>query len=79
MSPLSQQILQTVEVLPEEDQQQILDFVEFLKTKRQKLEPNKEANAAPQSFLEVAQTVVGMGEGPGDLSTNSVYMEGYGQ
>ncbi len=30
MSYLSEQILQTIEALPEEDQQQFLGFVEFL-------------------------------------------------
>lgn len=78
MSQLSEQILQTVVVLPEEDQRQILDFVEFLKAKRQKTVPT-EIDAAPRSFLETAQEAIGMGEGPGDLSTNPVYMQGYGQ
>jgi len=36
MSHLSEQILQTVEALSAEDQRQVLDFVEFLWTKRQK-------------------------------------------
>jgi ABC-type phosphate transport system substrate-binding protein len=35
MSHLSQQILQTVEELPTEDQRQVLDFVKFIWTKRQ--------------------------------------------
>ncbi|MGB3293783.1 MAG: DUF2281 domain-containing protein [Phormidesmis sp.] len=78
MSPLSEQILQNIAVMPEEDQRQILDFVEFLKAKRQKIAPT-ETDATPRSFLETAQAAIGMGEGPGDLSTNSVYMQGYGQ
>jgi hypothetical protein len=78
MSFLSEQILQTVEVLPAEDQQQVLDFVEFIWAKRQQartMEPEK----APRSFFEVAQASIGAGEGPGDLSTNPDYMQGYGQ
>lgn len=80
MSQLSEKILQSVEVLPEADQREILDFVEFLKSKRQQAELSDEPNgAAPQSFLDVAQFAVGAGEGPGDLSTNPAYMSGYGQ
>lgn len=78
MSNLSEQILQTVEALSIEDQRQVLDFVEFLRAKRQ--QPRIAATeAASRSFLEVAQAAIGAGEGPGDLSTNPDYMQGYGQ
>jgi hypothetical protein len=30
------------------------------------------------SFFDVAQASIGAGEGPGDLSTNPDYMQGYG-
>ncbi|HET6880719.1 MAG TPA: ribbon-helix-helix protein, CopG family [Pirellulales bacterium] len=33
----------------------------------------------PMSALELAGDIVGCGEGPGDLSTNPKYMEGYGE
>ena len=33
----------------------------------------------PMSALELAGDLVGCGEGPGDLSTNPKYMEGYGK
>lgn len=33
----------------------------------------------PGSILEKLQDVVGIGEGPGDLSTNPKYMEGFGK
>ena len=33
----------------------------------------------PMSALELAGDLVGRGKGPGDLSTNPKYMEGYGQ
>lgn len=78
MSHLSEQILQTVEALPTEDQRQILDFVEFLWAKRQQAKTT-EPKVAPRSFFEVAQVSIGAGEGPGDLSTNPDYMQGYGQ
>jgi hypothetical protein len=78
MTYLSEQILQTVDTLPTEDQQQVLDFVEFLRAKREQaiiLEPKN----SERSFFEVAQDLIGAGEGPGDLSTNPEYMRGYGQ
>lgn len=78
MSHLCEQILQTVESLSAEDQQKVLDFVEFLWTKRQKLRTT-EPEISPQSFFEVAHAAIGAGEGPGDLSTNPDYMQGYGQ
>ncbi|TFI51585.1 DUF2281 domain-containing protein [Mastigocladus laminosus UU774] len=78
MSHLSEQILQTVEALSVEDQQQVLDFVEFLRTKRQKSR-TVEPEIAHQSFFEVAKAAIGSGEGPGDVSTNPDYMQGYGQ
>jgi hypothetical protein len=78
MSSLSKQILQTIEVLPTEDQRQVLSFVEFLWKKRQ------EAIAMPletnsPSFFDLAHASIGAGEGPGDLSTNPDYIQGYGQ
>jgi hypothetical protein len=78
MSHLSEQILQTVEALPTQDQRQVLDFVEFLWAKRQQARTT-ESETAHRSFFEVAQASIGAGEGPGDLSTNPDYMQGYGQ
>jgi hypothetical protein len=78
MSYLSEQILQNIEALPAEDQAQVLDFVEFLRAKRRKAHIT-ELESLPRSFFEVAQTAIGAGEGPGDLSTNPDYMQGYGQ
>jgi hypothetical protein len=78
MSSLPRQILQTVEVLPTEDQHQVLSFVESLWKKRQEpITTSLETNSP--SFFEVAQASIGVGEGPGDLSTNPDYMQGYGQ
>jgi hypothetical protein len=78
MSQLSEQILKTVEVLSEDDQRQILEFVEFLRAKRQKAVIS-ESESVSRSFLEIAKAAIGVGEGPGDLSTNPDYMQGYGQ
>lgn len=78
MSLLSEQIFQTVEVLPTEDQQQVLSFVEFLWTKRQEAK-TKSLATDTQSFFDVAQALIGAGEGSRDISTNPDYMQGYGQ
>jgi hypothetical protein len=78
MSSLSRQILQTLEVLPTEDQHQVLSFVESLWKKRQEATTTSLETNSP-SFFEVAQASIGAGEGPGDLSTNPDYMKGYGQ
>ena len=78
ITPLVEQIMQIVQALPEEEQRKVLDFVEFMKARHQEA-MSIETNDAPHSFLETAQETIGMGEGLGDLSTNPVYMKGYGQ
>ncbi len=78
MSSLSKQILEAVEILPTEKQQQVLDFVQFLATKRLKTK-TEEIETTTQSFFEVAQSSIGAGEGPVDLSTNPDYMQGHGE
>lgn len=78
MSPLSQQVVEGLEALPEADQRQILDFVEFLKFRRQQSN-ERSPGEEPKSFAEVARASIGAVKGPGDLATNPAYMEGYGQ
>ena len=51
-------------------------FVEFLWTRRQEAK-TKFLTTNPQSFFDVAQTLIGTGEGSGDISTNPDYMQGY--
>ncbi|NMG11350.1 DUF2281 domain-containing protein [Brasilonema sp. UFV-L1] len=76
MQPIQQQVIETLQTLSPAEQQEVLDFAEFLKSKRQRL---PSTNIEPvQSFLETAQAYIGAGSGPGDLSTNPKYMEGYG-
>lgn len=81
MSPLTQQVVQGIEGLPEASQQQILDFVEFLIAKHQGSNgrPLSDGGEEPKSFAKVARASIGAGKGPGDLLTNPAYMEGYGQ
>lgn len=73
--------MQGIERLPEASQRQILDFVEFLMAKHQRSDGRSLSDRceAPKSFAATARDIIGMGEGPGDLSTNPNYMEGYGQ
>ena len=78
MSPLTQQVVQGIEGLPEASQQQILDFVEFLIAKHQdssrRLSSNKDEE--PKSFAETARDIIGMGEGSGNFLTDPAYIEG---
>ena len=78
MTPLSHQIVQKVEGLPEADQRQILDFVDFLVAKRRQSR-ERSLREEPKSFAETARASLGAGRGPGDLLSNPAYMEGYGQ
>jgi hypothetical protein len=86
MSYLSEQIIQTIEELPTEDQREVLDFAEFIWAKRQQSQaiksetnPASPLGQAQLSFFEVAKDSIGAGEGPGDLSTNPDYLKDYGQ
>ena len=77
MSPLSKQILNAIDALPDMDQRQVLDFADFLRLRRSssiELQTDSE-----RSFFEVAGASIGAGEGPGDLSTNAEYLKGYGE
>ncbi len=78
MSALSKQILSAVDALPDVDQQQVLDFVDFLRLKRSN-HPIVLPTSPDRSFFEVAGALIGAGEGPGDLSTNAEYLKGYGK
>ncbi|UBF30512.1 DUF2281 domain-containing protein (plasmid) [Kovacikia minuta CCNUW1] len=61
-----------LKTLPPDKQQEALDFIEFLQMKlQQPLEREV-------SVLEAAGDLIGAVEGPGDLSTNPKYMEGFG-
>lgn len=64
MSPLTQQVVEGIEGLPEASQRQILDFVEFLMAKHQAStgrSPSDEGEE-PKSFAETARDIIGMGK-----------------
>jgi hypothetical protein len=72
---LEQIIAQKVLTLSKEQQQQVLDFVEFLQLKSLTVE-FKHHDGTPMSALEAAGDLVGcVDSGPGDLSTNKEYLK----
>ncbi|MDZ8035465.1 MULTISPECIES: hypothetical protein [unclassified Nostoc] len=72
---LEQIIAQKVLTLSKEQQQQVLDFVEFLQLKSSTVE-FKHHDGTPMSALEAAGDLVGcVDSGPGDLSTNKEYLK----
>jgi hypothetical protein len=75
MPPNEQQLLDNFRDLPATAQLQVVDFVEFLKARR----PESPVAQEPLSFLAAADELIGRLEGPGDLSTNPQYFEGFGQ
>ena len=80
MQGVQQQVIEILETLSSNDQQQVLDFVEFLKTKRQNHKLIQSTPNKPMSALELAGDLVGcLDGGPSDLSTNKAYMEGFGR
>lgn len=77
MQPIQQQVMEALQTLSSTEQQEVLDFAEFLKSKRQASLPEPERQ---MSALELAGDLVGCLEGgPPDLSTNPKYMEGFGE
>ncbi|UIE36209.1 hypothetical protein [Leptodesmis sichuanensis] len=75
---ITQSVIEKLETLPLDQQQKVLDFVEGLLTEAEH-EQESPSDNAEISFLEAAGEFIGCVEGPGDLSTNPKYMEGYGQ
>lgn len=75
---ITQLITEKLATLPLDKQQEVLDFVEFLQSKFSgNLSPVPDGSST--SFLEAASEFAGCLEGPGDLSTNPKYMEGFGE
>ncbi|MEM9896727.1 MAG: DUF2281 domain-containing protein [Bacteroidota bacterium] len=69
-----------LQTLSPEEQQEVLDFVEFLEAKRQRSQsvtPSAGLDPEKTSVLTAAGEFIGCAEGPTDLSINHSYMEGY--
>lgn len=69
---IQQQVLEALQTLSPDNQQKVLTFAVNLRNQQQR------PSESSQSFLDVAKEFIGRAEGPGDLSTNSDYMQGYG-
>jgi hypothetical protein len=73
----SQTILEKLHTLTPQQQQEVIDFIEFLQFKAQKKEIPEEEE--PISFYEAAKEYIGCVDGgPGDLATNKDYLRGIG-
>ena len=80
MQQIQQRVIEVLQTLSPVDQQEVLDFVEFLRNKRQNQPSPLQSTEQPRSALEIAGDLAGCLEGgPSDLSTNKKYLEGFGQ
>jgi hypothetical protein len=67
-----QTILEKLDALTPEQQQEVIDFIEFLQFKAHKKEVPEQK---PISFYEAAKEYMGCVDGgPGDLATNKDYL-----
>ena len=72
----SQIILEKLNALTPQQQQEVIDFIEFLQFKAEKKELTEEKTI---SFYEAAKEYIGCVDGgPGDLATNKDYLRGIG-
>ena len=72
----SQTILEKLNALTPQQQQEVIDFIEFLQFKAEKKELTEEKTI---SFYEAAKEYIGCVDGgPGDLATNKDYLRGIG-
>ncbi|MCY7390366.1 MAG: DUF2281 domain-containing protein [Leptolyngbyaceae cyanobacterium CAN_BIN12] len=80
MQPVQQKVLEALQNLSPLEQQEVLDFAEFLESRREPIENNEQPGTTAVSFLDAARKYIGCLEGgPPDLSTNQAYMEGFGE
>lgn len=75
---IEQTVVEKLKTLSPDKQQEVLDFVEFLQSKTQRQEFESQDDQPSVSVLTLAQKYIGCVEGPGDLSVNKKYMDGYG-
>lgn len=72
-----QTILEKLQTLTPQQQQEVIDFIEFLQFKAQKTEISEKEK--PISFYEAAKEYIGCVDGgPGDLASNKDYLLGIG-
>ena len=81
---ISEKVISALADLSGEQQTVVLDFVEFLRQKQQSAlslaTTNTQTTNKIETMRETLRQVAGcMENAPADLSTNSDYMEGFGQ
>jgi Protein of unknown function (DUF2281) len=81
---VSEKVIAALADLPGEQQTVVLDFIEFLRQKQQSAislsTTNSQTTNKLEAMRETLKQVAGcMENAPSDLSTNSDYMEGFGQ
>ncbi len=78
-----QEIIEQIQNLTPEQQDKVLEFIEFLQYKIRKSETKSivvEQPEKPMSFAEAAKEFIGCVEGgPGDLSSNKDYLRRIGK
>jgi hypothetical protein len=80
MQSIQQQVIETLQTLSPTEQQEVLDFAEFLKSRQSQQQSLSQEQEQPMSVLEAAGDLIGsLQGGPPDLSYNPKYMEGFGQ
>jgi hypothetical protein len=74
-------ILNDLQLLNSQDQQTVLNFINFLVSKHQINNTENFANEPTEvSFYEATKELAGhLDWGPGDLATNKQYLEGLGE
>lgn len=79
MEFIEQRVIDGLRDLPPSRQEEVLDFVEFLKNKSQLQADIHSSPDRSKSAFEAAGELIGLVEGPEDLATNPIYLEGFGQ
>ncbi|WP_375478014.1 hypothetical protein [uncultured Nostoc sp.] len=77
-----QAILESVKALTPQQQEEVINFIEFLQYKEMQNQETVEDKEKEKqvSFLEAAKEFIGcIDGGPGDLATNKKYLEGFGR
>ncbi len=72
-------IIKTFQNLSSEKQQEVIDFAQFLESKREEKSDNEDKNKEVSAY-EVAKEFAGCVDfGNGDLATNKDYLQGLGK
>lgn len=80
--------LQDFDALPPEKQAEVIDFIQFLRSRKPQTDSQTSHNMAQSgstggrkgSFLERAKDLIGVvDDAPSDLATNPKHMQGFGE